>query len=204
MIDFSEIEAYYGPLSVEDLDAAVAAVQNADSTPDASHTGNLITSAAVATGLAAKADKADLASISITGTTNNTGATIPQGTFFYLSGTLVRAKADIANGATLTSGTNYEAVTDGGLNSVIKKKVVEFTTETLGTSFSPTSRRIGTCTSLFGVAATRILSIGVGDCALNPAAVMIAGLYGDDLYLAATQSTTLSDTKTTKIKIIYI
>lgn len=48
MIDFSEVEAYYGPLAVEDLDAAVAAVQNADSAPDATHTDNLITSAAVA------------------------------------------------------------------------------------------------------------------------------------------------------------
>lgn len=86
----------------------------------------------------------------------------------------------------------------------IKTKVVEFTTATLGTSFSPTSRLIGTCTSLFGVAATRILSIGVGDCALNPAAVMIAGTYGDDLYLATTQSATLSDAKVIKLKIIYV
>ena len=48
MIDFSEIEAYYGPLSVEDLDAAVAAVLNPDTTPDATHETALITSAAVA------------------------------------------------------------------------------------------------------------------------------------------------------------
>ena len=63
-----------------------------------------------------KAPKSDLASISITGTTNNTGSTIKAGTFFYLNGTLVRAKTDISNGATLTSGTNYEVVTAGGLN----------------------------------------------------------------------------------------
>lgn len=64
----------------------------------------------------AKADKSDLASISITGATNNTGSTIKQGTFFYLNGNLVRAKTDIATGATLTSGTNYTSVTTGGLN----------------------------------------------------------------------------------------
>ena len=53
MIDFSEIEPYYGPLAVEDLDAAVAAVQNADSTPDATHENALITSAGVANALGA-------------------------------------------------------------------------------------------------------------------------------------------------------
>ena len=63
-----------------------------------------------------KAPKSDLASISITGTTNNTGSTIQAGTFFYLNGSLVRATASISNGATLTSGTNYEVVTAGGLN----------------------------------------------------------------------------------------
>ena len=59
MIDFSEIEPYYGPLAVEDLDAAVAAVQNADSAPDATHTDNLITSAAVANALYGYATKED-------------------------------------------------------------------------------------------------------------------------------------------------
>lgn len=69
-----------------------------------------------------KAEKSDLASISITGTTNSTGATINSRTFFYLNGELVIAKTDIANGAALTSGTNYEAVTAGGLNNLINKK----------------------------------------------------------------------------------
>ena len=54
MIDFSEIEAYYGPYAVEDLDAAIAAVQNADETPDASHTNALITSAGVANAILAR------------------------------------------------------------------------------------------------------------------------------------------------------
>ncbi len=63
-----------------------------------------------------KAGKSDLASISITGSTNNTGSTITKGTYFYKSGTLVRAKVDIANGATLTQNTNYEVITAGALN----------------------------------------------------------------------------------------
>ena len=73
-----------------------------------------------------KADKSDLASISITGTTNNTGLKIPIGRYFYLNGALVRAKTDIANGATLTANTNYEAVTAGLLNSgLLKIKAAE-------------------------------------------------------------------------------
>ena len=68
-----------------------------------------------------KANKSDLASISITGTTNSTGATIASGTYFYLNGSLVRAKTSIANGATLTANTNYEAVTVGGLNELNKE-----------------------------------------------------------------------------------
>ena len=65
-----------------------------------------------------KAPKSDLAAPSITGSTNNTGSTIAKNQFFYLNGTLVRAMTDIANGATLTSGTNYETVTAGGLNKL--------------------------------------------------------------------------------------
>jgi hypothetical protein len=60
----------------------------------------------------------DLAGTHITGTTNSTGAVIAKGTFFYLNGTLVQALAQIAINATFTSGTNYEAVTAGGLNSL--------------------------------------------------------------------------------------
>ena len=66
-----------------------------------------------------KADKTDLASIQITGSTNNTGSTITSGTYFYLNDTLVRAKTDISNGATLTLNTNYETVSIGALNEII-------------------------------------------------------------------------------------
>lgn len=65
------------------------------------------------------AKKADLTSIIATGATNATGATIASGTYFYLNGTLVQAKADIAVNATFTNGTNYETVTAGGLNDLM-------------------------------------------------------------------------------------
>lgn len=63
-----------------------------------------------------------LASINTTGATNTTGSTINAGTYFYLDGVLVRAKADITNGATFTLNTNYEVETDGALNGLLKWK----------------------------------------------------------------------------------
>ena len=69
-----------------------------------------------------KADKTDLASIQITGSTNNTGSTISSGTYFYLNDTLVRAKTNISNGATLTLNTNYEVITAGALNELNPNK----------------------------------------------------------------------------------
>lgn len=66
------------------------------------------------TTVAGKADKADLTSISETGSTASRA--ISAGTYFYLNGTLVRAKTDIASGATFTLNTNYEVVSDGALN----------------------------------------------------------------------------------------
>ena len=65
-----------------------------------------------------KAEKSDLTSINIKGTTNSTGSSIASGTYFYLNNVLVKAKADIANGATFTKNTNYEEVTAGGLNAL--------------------------------------------------------------------------------------
>ena len=64
----------------------------------------------------------DLASISIWGTTNTTGSSIASGTYFYLNGNLVRAIASIANNASFTSGTNYETVSGGVLNSLLQPK----------------------------------------------------------------------------------
>ena len=66
-----------------------------------------------------KANKTDLASISETGATAS--QTISAGTYFYLDGTLVRAKTDIASGATFTENTNYEVVSAGALNRIAPK-----------------------------------------------------------------------------------
>ena len=62
-----------------------------------------------------KANKTDLTSISETGSTASQA--ISAGTYFYLNGSLVRAKTNIASGATFTANTNYESVTAGALNA---------------------------------------------------------------------------------------
>lgn len=81
----------------------------------------------------------DLASIRATGSTNTTGAKIDAGTYFYLNGTLVRAKTDIAVNASYTSGTNYETVTAGGLNS---RRTVKETLLTNGNETSWTKKTV--------------------------------------------------------------
>lgn len=70
------------------------------------------------TTVATKANKADLTNLDLTGTTNSTGSTIAAGTYFYLNGTLVRAKTAIASGATFTLNTNYEIISNGALNPI--------------------------------------------------------------------------------------
>lgn len=87
-----------------------------DSTPDSSHTANLITSAAVADAITGV--ESDLASIHTTGPTNTTGAKIPAGTYFYLNGALARAFKNIANGSPFTPNTNYVTLPDGALNDL--------------------------------------------------------------------------------------
>ena len=64
------------------------------------------------------ATQSDLASIQATGSTNGTGATISNGTYFYLNNVLVQAKADIASGASFVLNTNYSVVTAGALNNL--------------------------------------------------------------------------------------
>lgn len=68
------------------------------------------------------AKSADLTSISESGTTASQA--ISAGTYFYLDGTLVRAKTAIASGATFTLNTNYEVVTAGALNDRLWKTLV--------------------------------------------------------------------------------
>lgn len=92
--------------------------------------------------IATKAAKVDLTNISITGSTNNTGSTIASGTYFYKDGTLVKAIAAIANGATLTLNTNYEIVTAGGLNDLNNAL----------SNIGIKEMRFGTCRSTWGEA----------------------------------------------------
>lgn len=94
------------------IDSGVSRALNPDTVPTAG-SSNLMTS-----GGTKSAITHDIANIVATGTTNTTGATIASGTYFYLNGALVRAKANIAVNATFTNGTNYEAVTAGGLNDL--------------------------------------------------------------------------------------
>ena len=61
-----------------------------------------------------KAERADLATLNLTGSTNSTGSTINAGTFFYLNGSYCKATMNISNGATFTLNTNYEEVSLGG------------------------------------------------------------------------------------------
>ena len=61
-----------------------------------------------------KAERADLATLNLTGSTNSTGSTINAGTYFYLNGSYCKAKTNIANGATFTLNANFEVVSVGG------------------------------------------------------------------------------------------
>lgn len=129
------------------IDSAVGKALSPDTTPTENSTA-LITSGGVKSALTAL--ETDLASIHATGSTNATGATITSGTYFYLDGTLVQALTDIADGATFTSGTNYEAVTAGGLNSLLAKfnGLVTVDTTSIKSYVSGNETR---CTVLYGV-----------------------------------------------------
>lgn len=79
--------------------------------------------------------RSDITSINQTGTTATQA--ISSGTYFYLNGTLVRAKTDIASGATFTLNTNYEIPANGGLNQTTNTiSEVKTVTPTIGNSVS--------------------------------------------------------------------
>ena len=63
--------------------------------------------------------KTDLTDIFVTGTKNNTGATIAVGTYFYVNNQLALCKQAISANADLTLNTNYELVTAGALNKLM-------------------------------------------------------------------------------------
>ena len=96
-----------------------------------------------------------------------------------------------------------DPITIGGLNDVNKilETTIELPFSTVGSSITQTARLIGQCTTLFGIPASKILSLNAADAALSPASVMIFGVYADGLYVAATQSCTLNSS--VKVRIIY-
>ena len=96
--------------------------------------------------LNSKADQDDLASPNLTGTTNTTGSQIDAGTYFYLNGVLVKAKVDIASGATFTDGTNYDVVTIGEGLSILNLKwdgIIIASGTNLNTITTPGIYRVG-------------------------------------------------------------
>lgn len=69
-----------------------------------------------------KAERSDLATLNLTGSTNTTGVTITNGTFFYLNGQFCKALADIAANATFTLNTNYKEDTVGAEIKAVENK----------------------------------------------------------------------------------
>ena len=141
-------------------------------------------------------------------------AAITAGQYVYVRGHstlddgLYIASSNIsANGA--LSSSNLDADTSGGLNSLnnnmtnmVKGKYVQLPLTTLGTSWSQTAREIGTIDDLFGLSGKTIMSITMSDANFSPAANSIWGIYGGKVYVAATQTTTLSDINSSYRKIL--
>lgn len=123
--------------------------------------------------------KDSVSSISITGTKNITGATIAEDTYFYLNGELVRSKADIASGATLTLNTNYEVTTAGGLNEVNSQLKDALINRVDVSSNVQTSSLISTTDSLSAVIIMNKIAIVCGNIAISTAPDSgISLLYG--------------------------
>ena len=87
-----------------------------------------------------KAERADLATLNLTGSTNSTGSTINAGTFFYLNGSYCRAIADIANGATFTLNTNFKVA---NVSDEISEKTLTVTAGTGVTINNSTFKQVG-------------------------------------------------------------
>ena len=117
-------DEYNSSYTGAEIDAAIGKARSIEANPTLAGTESSLTGLQIGStkykvdGGSGKADKTDLTSIIATGSTNATGATITAGTFFYLNGTLVQAKTDIANGATFTLNTNYEYPSAGALNAL--------------------------------------------------------------------------------------
>lgn len=121
------------------------------------------------------AKSADLTSISESGTTASQA--ISAGTYFYLDGTLVRAKTAIANGAAFTLNTNYEVIS-GGLNSVRPHRFdISFGNVTANTEYYKLLSDItgGEITNTSQVQALTVIGMGGNSYADYAAGAVIAG-----------------------------
>lgn len=138
------------PIANSAVTTALAGKQNTLTTSQLDATNSGITSAKVSKldalptstqldgSLNSKANKSDITNFSITGTTNNTGSTILAGTLFYFNGTLCKTLVDVANGATFTNGTNFQAT----IRKNSKLQIKEFFSFTSSTEY----KRVGSIT----------------------------------------------------------
>lgn len=76
----------------------------------------------------------------------------------------------------------------------LKFKRFYLSSSVVGTSFSPTTRRIDLIANLFGddVEQSRIVAISIDNALLTPGALLFFGFHSDTVYIASTQNTTLS------------
>lgn len=150
---------------------------------------------------------AQLAYVETGATATKTGG-YTAGEYICWQGTLYTANMNIAYGTTLSAGTggNLIECVGGGFNNLpftLKVQEFTFTTATLGTNFSQTSRAVGTTQNLFGIDATHICSIFIRDNTMTPSSNVIFGVWSGTLYVAATQSCTLSDYLPVRIVVVY-
>ena len=87
-------------------------------------------------------------------------------------------------------------------SDVVHFKSVTIPKATAGTSWSQTSRNIGTVSDLFGVADSKLVNAMVYDAGFNPAANATVGTFNGNVFVAATQATTLSSD--VKVRVAYI
>lgn len=88
-------------------------------------------------------------------------------------------------------------------NQMVKYKEVSVAPSSLSTTnFSPTATSVGSVSSLLGVSANKIVSIGYRDANVNPAANLTFSMYGGTLYIAASQTSSLNSNITFKIAYI--
>ncbi len=143
---------------------------------------------------------------------------IADGSFVVWKGNLYKANGSISQG-TAFSGSNLTAVPSGGFNdlqgqvdslsdsittlqgNMLHSGIFELSNSTVGSSWSPQSRLVGSVQTLFGLDSDKIMSIMITDAAFNPAANGTAGIFNKNFYVASTQTTQLSGSA--KFRIVW-